>query len=540
MVGFSRDGVHWDIASFDDFFQLGGAAYGNGKYVAVGYYVPDPEKPAYGVVATSLDGTNWVTAVTSNLPPMSAVAFGNGVFVGLSGSRFLYSQDAVNWTQLEITHNPGFEDLVFADGIFVAVGDRTAPYTSPDGHDWTQRNADQDTASLQAITHGGGKFVAVGGVGGILVSRDGLKWQRANRGAIPNLSSSTYLNGMFFCVGGGDGGASGSICKSLDGINWNIQLFTNGAYVGGIAYGNGSYIAAGSGGMVLRSADATTWESGNSGYALDVRQLIYAGGRFVAVTGGFRTGGILTSENGKSWTAPYTDVDNYMQGVTYGDGLYVAVGGNWLVAAEPGIVLTSSDGTNWTRRTSGTQGVITGVAYGNGTYVATLYDNSSTGNSILTSSDSIAWTKRWPGANAHLTGIGFGGGTFVAVGLNGTLLKSTDGVSWMTHRSGALENLNGVAYGNGTFIAAGRSGSIVQSIGPAPRFRSEYCRPARDGAMQLIIESPIGRQVRLEGTTDGLDWMPLAMITNQSTVFEMLDRSSTNSVTHLYRVVRFP
>ena len=128
---------------------------------------------------------------------------------------------------------------------------------------------------------------------------------------------------------------------------------------------------------------------------------------------------------------------------------------------------------------------------------------------------------------------------FVAVGLNETLFTSTDGISWAPRRSAALEDLNGVAYGSGAFIAAGRSGSIVQSVDPSPRFRPEYCRPTGDGVMRLIIESPLGKPLRLDARTDGLDWVPLATITNQSTLFELLDPTATNSATRFYRILRF-
>jgi hypothetical protein len=48
--------------------------------------------------------------------------------------------------------------------------------------------------------------------------------------------------------------------------------------------------------------------------------------------------------------------------VTYGNGLFVAVG-------EDGAILTSPDGVSWTRRTSGGN-LLYGVTYGNGTFVA--------------------------------------------------------------------------------------------------------------------------------------------------------------------------
>jgi hypothetical protein len=49
--------------------------------------------------------------------------------------------------------------------------------------------------------------------------------------------------------------------------------------------------------------------------------------------------------------------------VTYGNGLFVAVG-------KGGTILTSPDGVNWTARTSGTRNDLYGVTYGNGTFVA--------------------------------------------------------------------------------------------------------------------------------------------------------------------------
>ena len=54
---------------------------------------------------------------------------------------------------------------------------------------------------------------------------------------------------------------------------------------------------------------------------------------------------------------------NFLHGVTYGNGIFIAVGGD-------GTILTSADGITWTSRTSGTTSNFYGVTYGNGTFVA--------------------------------------------------------------------------------------------------------------------------------------------------------------------------
>jgi hypothetical protein len=74
-------------------------------------------------------------------------------------------------------------------------------------------------------------------------------------------------------------------------------------------------------------------------------------------------GAILTSPDGVNWTARASGTSNWLNGVTYGNGLFVAVGGG-------GAILTSPDGVNWTRRASGTSNFLNGVTYGNGLFVA--------------------------------------------------------------------------------------------------------------------------------------------------------------------------
>jgi hypothetical protein len=64
-----------------------------------------------------------------------------------------------------------------------------------------------------------------------------------------------------------------------------------------------------------------------------------------------------------SWTVRTSGTGSWLNDVTYGNGLFVAVGNG-------GTILTSPDGVSWTERTSPTIGGLFSVTYGNGTFVA--------------------------------------------------------------------------------------------------------------------------------------------------------------------------
>src|SRR5690606_7860488 len=75
----------------------------------------------------------------------------------------------------------------------------------------------------------------------------------------------------------------------------------------------------------------------------------------------------------RRWMAVPSGTSTSLEGVAYGNGLWVAVG-------DDGMIRTSTNGTSWTQRSSGTSNDLYGVAYGNGLWVAV-----GIGGTILTS-----------------------------------------------------------------------------------------------------------------------------------------------------------
>ena len=98
-----------------------------------------------------------------------------------------------------------------------------------------------------------------------------------------------------------------------------------------------------------------------------------------------------------------------------------------------------------------------GITWGNGMFVAV-----GKSGSIVYSPDGISWGKAVSGTTCSLRSITWGDSLFVAGGDSGTILYSNNGATWTKAASGTTENITGIAWGNGQFIAA-RSDSLMIS-----------------------------------------------------------------------------
>ena len=103
---------------------------------------------------------------------------------------------------------------------------------------------------------------------------------------------------------------------------------------------------------------------------------LYGAGLFVAHNingGGSEGGGGSESGVGTTWTLRMMGF-RALYRVTYGNGIFVAVGSTFVVVRRggyySGTILTSPDGVTWTQQTSGTRSWLRGVTYGNGTFMA--------------------------------------------------------------------------------------------------------------------------------------------------------------------------
>jgi hypothetical protein len=165
-------------------------------------------------------------------------------------------------------------------------------------------------------------------------------------------------------------------------------------------------------------------------------------------------GRVLTAKAGRI-RAERLGVRTFVRSVTFGQGLFVAVGGSYIDV--PGTILTSRDGVNWVRRNAANRMNLHQVAWGGGIFVA-----AGDSGTILISTNGLRWKAQRSGTSASLTGVAYGNGLFVAGGESGTILTSTNGVNWIIGRVEPTAYVGTMFFRDGNFLF-GNSGARFTS-----------------------------------------------------------------------------
>lgn len=155
----SPDGINWtyrDNPRDDELFSVTHNGYD--QIVAVG----NP----FGITLTSViytspDGINWTLRESNSFKTLNYVAYGNGLYVAVgyydssTDTGILTSPDGIEWTHR--THPKGIDlySVAYRNNMWVAAGDPdTDAYliTSPDGITWTEQS-NPNTASTYGLTY---------------------------------------------------------------------------------------------------------------------------------------------------------------------------------------------------------------------------------------------------------------------------------------------------------------------------------------------------------------------------------------------------
>jgi hypothetical protein len=319
------------------------------------------------------------------------------------------------------------------------------------GEGWTTNTFD---VWLRAVENTGSGFIAVGDLGKIITSPDGITWTERASG------TSNHLYGA-----------------------WRDSV-------------SGLTIVVGNNGTILTSSDLVTWTARTSGVAVALRGVVRSGSTWVAVGD---TATVLTSSDGSSWAAQTSGQPYSINSVTWTGLQFVACGNNRYIISSP-------DGITWTTRLTGTSGALYAVRWAANLLIAV--GNIGT---ILTSPDPISWTSRTSGTSADtFYGIMRGPNYWVVVG-SGGIRFSTTGTTWSFHTNPGV-TLSGAVFNPtlATYITVGSSHYISTSTAG----NTSYTERKRTFDIYDLTYSPslnryvaCGSQGRVQYSSDAINWL---------------------------------
>lgn len=214
-----------------------------------------------------------------------------------------------------------------------------------------------------------------------------------------------YGNGRFVAVGGSGNNYTTVAGVSITGIGWTITQLPVQTYWASITFGNGVFVAVAGGAsqstrVSAASADGVTWTQGQLPTTTQWRTVKFAGGRFFA----------FPQNTGVNWA-------------------------------------TSVDGITWTSITPpSSTTVFFNVVHGNGVYVAFAATTSTT--NYATSTNGTTWTARTlPTGMAGVTAAIFDRGEFFVMTPSGVIrsARSPDGITWETSNTFGPSTRSGTA-----------------------------------------------------------------------------------------------
>jgi len=301
-----------------------GAAYGNGVYVAVGYY---------GNILRSMNGLDWqIAADKSRLDvTYTGVAFGSNLFVtvGFEGT-IMTSSDGVTWTQQDSTTTNTIARVAYVsvNGInkFYAVSQAGTLLSSPDGVVWTSASVGT-SKDLTSIAISNNAIVIGDSSGYVHTSSNGTSWAHTKLADAFFINSVLNLNGRFYA-----NDALAWSYTSTDGFSWSklgapfktSSGSTPNQIFGGLYDGSKYYLFGFDGrsyGGIYTSTDGVIFSQQSIGSTMTAQNAFYANGVYMQLG----NDGIVVSTDGVHWKYPY---GGEFTSITYDGDKYIAVGKN--------------------------------------------------------------------------------------------------------------------------------------------------------------------------------------------------------------------
>ena len=300
--------------------------------------------------------------------------------------------------------NPGDRHIVGAsatglwanhDGDVAEAAPSVQDYTS-----WTSysdNTTDSWATSIRDVAYAPeiNTIVAVSGAGvtdSVMYSKDGGKtWQPAS--AYDNewrgVCWSPILK-MFIVVG--RDGTGNRVMYSYDGINWTrLSGLSQDHDWRSVTWGttginSGRFVAVAADNYIMYSSDGLTWSTGTTITTCAWIKVTFGKGIFVAVGATGTNRAMYSDDGGETWSVGDLTEDNQWGAVAYGDGRFVAV-----AYSGANQVAVSTNGINWSLYSPAEVATWTGIAYSPSVKMFVAVSGSGT-NRVMYSVDGTSWT----------------------------------------------------------------------------------------------------------------------------------------------------
>jgi hypothetical protein len=500
----STNAVSWQrmAVSFTNIW-LSGIAYGSNTFVVVG---------ENGFVATSQNGTTWTPQTSGASTYLNWVAWLDNQFLATGeGGAVFTSPNGTTWQAITTGATNSLyaaagttNSQLVAGNLELRLKDTggwsnqiSSTLSSP-APSWPYYCAAWDTAGY-----------LVAGLSGMMtenyLTNGPSQWYTETNSIRVWLWALARTPASYIAVGN-----LGTILSSPNGIDWEVELTptsaTNSVLLG-VGGSTNFFLIAGSQGTVLWATNTFLWNAlGSSPTTNDLQGVCFDGYRFLLCGG---NGTILASPDGTNWTQRTTPTTAFLMSMDNYPGGLVAVG-------DQGVILTSANSTNWTAQTSGTTNWFSQVRYLNGLLMA-VGENGT----ILVSTNGANWAARTSGVSAWLNAIDCVDGVWFIAGNQGTVLISTDTTNWVSSGTITKKSLYGLVIYQGQLVTVGAEGVIIRSqLIPAttPVTINQYSRVSGDDIF-LFTGQP-DQEFYLNASTNLSTW-------SQGTLLDFLDSSGT-------------
>ncbi len=282
---------------------------------------------------------------------------------------FLLFAQLSNGETWSVVNSGTVNDIVgvtWDDVRFIAVDSEGGVLESTDGKTWARKQVEDQyfgSPTFYEIVAGGGRYFALDLNGYVFESTARNSWierytgQNEEEFDAETVNGGVYSNGSFVFVGD-----RGTIVKTTDGLNWTqITSSPTDSTLNRITFGNGLYVAGGDDGL-FTSSNAISWIPRKAGDLSPIADVAFFGNRFLAVSS-FE---VITSTNGTSWNAFDFDL---LHGSPYANAV---CGGNagFKIVCDDGKAFSTRNGIDCKPINLNTTSNINDVTYGGGIYVA--------------------------------------------------------------------------------------------------------------------------------------------------------------------------